>query len=40
MFGDMEAQRHWMEITTHLPLGDWYESIAAMNAKVSQHHRQ
>ena len=24
MFGDYEAQRHWMEVTTALPLGDWY----------------
>ncbi|KAG7391314.1 Glucosyltransferase-like protein [Phytophthora pseudosyringae] len=24
MFGDYEAQRHWMEITTSLPVSDWY----------------
>lgn len=24
MFGDMEAQRHWMEITVHLPRYDWF----------------
>jgi hypothetical protein len=24
MFGDFEAQRHWMEITIHLPIGDWF----------------
>lgn len=24
MFGDYEAQRHWMEITRILPLQDWY----------------
>ncbi|KAF9779622.1 glucosyltransferase [Thelephora terrestris] len=24
MFGDYEAQRHWMEITTHLPFQQWY----------------
>ena len=24
MFGDFEAQRHWMEITTALPIGEWY----------------
>lgn len=24
MFGDYEAQRHWMEITINLPIGDWY----------------
>jgi len=22
--GDFEAQRHWMEITLHLPISDWY----------------
>jgi len=21
--GDYEAQRHWMELTLHLPIGDW-----------------
>ncbi|KAI3343152.1 glycosyltransferase family 57 protein [Ustulina deusta] len=24
MFGDYEAQRHWMEITTQLPVSQWY----------------
>ncbi|KAI8882559.1 glycosyltransferase family 57 protein [Backusella circina FSU 941] len=24
MFGDYEAQRHWMEMTIHLPLSKWY----------------
>ncbi|KAI1709980.1 ALG6, ALG8 glycosyltransferase family domain-containing protein [Ditylenchus destructor] len=24
MFGDFEAQRHWMEITVHLPPEEWY----------------
>ena len=24
MFGDYEAQRHWMEITTRLPVSQWY----------------
>ncbi|KAG9123250.1 Glucosyltransferase-like protein [Ceratobasidium sp. 392] len=24
MHGDYEAQRHWMEITYHLPLQEWY----------------
>lgn len=24
MYGDFEAQRHWMEITQHLPISKWY----------------
>lgn len=24
MHGDYEAQRHWMEITTKLPMSQWY----------------
>lgn len=24
MFGDFEAQRHWMEVTLHLPVSQWY----------------
>lgn len=24
MFGDFEAQRHWMELTIHLPISKWY----------------
>jgi alpha-1,3-glucosyltransferase len=24
MHGDFEAQRHWMEITRHLPISHWY----------------
>ncbi|KAI1333096.1 glycosyltransferase family 57 protein [Xylariaceae sp. FL0255] len=24
MYGDYEAQRHWMEITTQLPIAQWY----------------
>ncbi|CAG9466096.1 unnamed protein product [Pedinophyceae sp. YPF-701] len=24
MYGDYEAQRHWMEITLHTPLNEWY----------------
>ena len=24
MHGDYEAQRHWMEVTTQLPVSEWY----------------
>lgn len=24
-FGDFEAQRHWMEITVHTPIAEWYK---------------
>ncbi|KAF2859150.1 glycosyltransferase family 57 protein [Piedraia hortae CBS 480.64] len=24
LYGDFEAQRHWMEITSHLPMSHWY----------------
>lgn len=24
MHGDFEAQRHWMELTTNLPISRWY----------------
>jgi alpha-1,3-glucosyltransferase len=24
MFGDFEAQRHWLEVTFHLPRQQWY----------------
>ena len=24
MHGDFEAQRHWMEMTIHLPISQWY----------------
>ena len=23
MYGDFEAQRHWMEVTTSIPIGEW-----------------
>ncbi|GIY44283.1 dolichyl pyrophosphate Man9GlcNAc2 alpha-1,3-glucosyltransferase [Caerostris darwini] len=26
MFGDYEAQRHWMEITVNLPVNEWYKN--------------
>lgn len=28
MLGDFEAQRHWMEVTLNLPIGDWYRNTA------------
>jgi alpha-1,3-glucosyltransferase len=27
-FGDYEAQRHWMELTLHLPPSDWYRNTS------------
>lgn len=29
MYGDYEAQRHWMEITLHTPISEWYVDSAA-----------
>ncbi|CAM9858681.1 unnamed protein product [Heterosigma akashiwo] len=29
MFGDYEAQRHWMEITVNLPIGEWYQNTSS-----------
>lgn len=26
MYGDYEAQRHWMEVTTNLPINQWYRN--------------
>jgi alpha-1,3-glucosyltransferase len=26
MYGDYEAQRHWMEITVNLPVLEWYQN--------------
>ncbi|XP_076307204.1 ALG6 alpha-1,3-glucosyltransferase garnysstan isoform X2 [Tachypleus tridentatus] len=31
MFGDYEAQRHWMEITVNLPVEDWYKNTTSNN---------
>ncbi|XP_044762888.1 dolichyl pyrophosphate Man9GlcNAc2 alpha-1,3-glucosyltransferase-like isoform X1 [Coccinella septempunctata] len=31
MYGDFEAQRHWMEITTNLPVKDWYRNTSDNN---------
>jgi ALG6, ALG8 glycosyltransferase family len=32
MYGDYEAQRHWMEVTVNLPIGDWCAAAAAAAA--------
>jgi alpha-1,3-glucosyltransferase len=29
MYGDFEAQRHWMEVTIGLPIGDWYRNTTS-----------
>ncbi|KAL3270980.1 hypothetical protein HHI36_021483 [Cryptolaemus montrouzieri] len=31
MYGDYEAQRHWMEITTNLPVSEWYRNTSDNN---------
>jgi hypothetical protein len=31
MYGDYEAQRHWMEITYHTPVREWYWTTANNN---------
>lgn len=31
MYGDYEAQRHWMEITLNLPAKDWYKDTSDNN---------
>ena len=28
MFGDLECQRHWMELAVALPVGDWYRNTS------------
>lgn len=33
LFGDFEAQRHWMEITVNVPLKDWYRNTGANDLK-------
>lgn len=34
LYGDMEAQRHWMEITIHLPVYDWYLTLVPSNLGI------
>ena len=31
LYGDFEAQRHWCEVTAHLPVGEWYAGRHAAN---------
>ncbi|CAH1118537.1 unnamed protein product [Phaedon cochleariae] len=31
MYGDYEAQRHWMEITVNLPINQWYQNSTDNN---------
>jgi alpha-1,3-glucosyltransferase len=31
MFGDYEAQRHWMDVTLHVPLINWYRNASGNN---------
>lgn len=31
MYGDFEAQRHWMEVTTALPVSEWYRETPDNN---------
>ena len=33
IFGDFEAQRHWMEITINVPFRDWYRNTGANELK-------
>ena len=33
IYGDFEAQRHWMEITINVPVKDWYRNTGANDLK-------
>lgn len=32
-YGDFEAQRHWMEITLHTPVKEWYRNTSSNNLR-------
>jgi hypothetical protein len=34
MFGDFEAQRHWMEITVNLPVSEWLEKALKNSEQI------
>lgn len=34
MFGDFEAQRHWMEITINLPIDEWFKRTYSINLRI------
>lgn len=33
VYGDFEAQRHWMEITINVPMKDWYRNTGSNDLK-------
>lgn len=36
MYGDYEAQRHWMEITYNLPIENWYMKMHVYSNVLDQ----
>lgn len=38
LYGDLEAQRHWMEITVNLPIYDWYNSLFPQDVGIEMGH--
>ena len=36
-FGDYEAQRHWMEITMHTPVSDWWGAADGQCSELPEH---
>jgi hypothetical protein len=35
MYGDFEAQRHWMELTTALPSNAWYSFVTFIECQLT-----